>query len=89
MGLRCFGSTSGSYPERLSSTLSSPTMKTKRPDKRIADLICALEDLVFVANRVNMKYGHSEDDVPSDWTEWVDLRASLVKAKHAIAREKR
>ena len=64
-------------------------MKTQRPEKRIADLVSALRNLVTDATRVSNKYGHLEDGTPSDWNEWIDLRRRLTEAEHALARERR
>ena len=37
-------------------------------------------DLIAAAERVSLKYGHSEDGTPSDWTEWKDLRNALAQS---------
>lgn len=57
-----------------------------RPEVRIKNLLSALQRLVADSERVSGKYGMNED-VPSDWNEWVDLRRAIMEAKHAIARE--
>lgn len=62
-------------------------MKTHRPEKRIALLVEALEDLVYASDRCSYKYGCHDDGTPSDWSEWVELRRCLRQALHALARE--
>tara|TARA_R110000868_G_scaffold5762_1_gene33873 strand:- start:17 stop:583 length:567 start_codon:yes stop_codon:yes gene_type:complete len=42
-----------------------------------------VNELVEAAERVSWKYGHDENGIPSDWTEWKDLRAALANAKAA------
>jgi hypothetical protein len=60
----------------------------KKQKERINDLVQALEDLVRDAERVSNKFGHDDNNVPSDWSEWKYLRNCLMKAKHILAREK-
>jgi hypothetical protein len=52
-------------------------------------LLDAVEALVHDAERCSYKFGHEEDGMPSDWTEWVNLRRSLQEARNALKREGR
>ena len=47
-----------------------------------SELKAILEKIVFDANRVDFKFGHDENGNPLDYTEWVDLRNSINKAKN-------
>jgi hypothetical protein len=58
----------------------------KKPD--IQDCLNALSMLMLDANRVVNKYGVDDNDKPSDWTEWVDLRNSIMKAKYILKAHK-
>ena len=60
-----------------------------RPDRRRAKLLADLEHLVHCAERVCALHGMHDPErgVPSDWTEWVDLRQALVAARHDLAAE--
>lgn len=40
-------------------------------------------DLIAAAKRVSWKFGHDETGTPSDWSEWVDLRAAIAAAEKA------
>jgi hypothetical protein len=60
----------------------SKERKTKtKASKEVADLRDLLWHLTFAAERVSNKYGVHEDDTPSDWKEWVDLRVAITNAK--------
>ena len=51
-----------------------------KKSKTVEDLKNFLMDLMLTAKRVSDKYGHNENDIPSDWTEWVDLRRSIQQS---------
>lgn len=62
-------------------------MKTKKIRKirnKTSELKAVLEKLIFDANRVDFKFGHDDNGNPSDYTEWTDLRNSILKAKNLI-----
>lgn len=43
-----------------------------------------LSVLVFNAERVSNKYGTDDSGRKSDYTEWIDLRNSIAKAKEKL-----
>jgi len=55
-------------------------------DRKLMLLQKALDQLLYDAERVNNKFGHDENDIPSDWSEWVDLRRSIMEVRHAYKR---
>ena len=57
------------------------TNKLQRENAVLKDL---LYHLSFDADRVSHKYGHDDNDVPSDWKEWVNLRKSIREAQLAL-----
>lgn len=48
--------------------------------QRHATVTMSLSALNDAAVRVSWKYGHSNEGVPSDWSEWVELRNCLLQA---------
>lgn len=62
-------------------------MNKATKNKTTKDLLEVLERLAFDANRVSSKFGTDEENIPSDWQEWINLRRSLMQARHALARE--
>jgi hypothetical protein len=50
-------------------------------EREVEDLRDLLWHLTYAAERVSDKYGVHEDDTPSDWQEWVDLRVAIADAK--------
>jgi len=58
-----------------------------RPDRKRLLTLEALESLLLAAQRVSDKYGHDNRGVPSDWSEWSDLRFQVRQARAALARE--
>ncbi len=56
-------------------------MKESKDKKRIATLEDVLTDLISASERVSDKYGHDDDDIPSDWKEWEALRKAVRNAK--------
>lgn len=59
-------------------------MKANRTKAHLLDLLASL---AFAAARVDSLHGHSEDGSPCDWSEWVDLRRTVMEARYALKRE--
>ena len=55
--------------------------KRTKLEKENALLRDLLWHLTYNAERVSDKYGVDEEENPSDWQEWVDLRRSIQDAK--------
>jgi len=55
--------------------------KKSKLEKENAIMRDLLYHLSFDAERVSDKYGVDDDDKPSDWKEWVNLRKSIQNAK--------
>lgn len=47
---------------------------------RTTTLEAALAELTACARRVDGKHGHTDDSVPLDWGEWVDMRRACSDA---------
>lgn len=52
--------------------------------KDISKLLAALEMLVYDANRISSQFGINADGTKSDWSEWVNLRRSIVEARYQL-----
>lgn len=43
-----------------------------------------IRDVLPSIKRVSNKFGHNDSGVPSDWTEWQELRESIAKLEKAV-----
>jgi hypothetical protein len=59
-------------------------MKTTRKKDKLKLIQKVLWRLVSDAERISNKYGHDDDGKPSDYSEWVDLRNTIAKAKEKL-----
>lgn len=58
----------------------------KKKSKILGDLADALFHLAYNAKRVSDKFGVDDKEQPSDWSEWIELRQSILNSKNILAK---
>ena len=59
------------------------------PERKRELTLDALWELYHAAAKVSYKFGTNDNDVPSVWDEWINLRRALMQTRHAMKREGR
>lgn len=55
-----------------------------KKEKSIKEILDTLDNLRIAAAQVSYKFGTDDNNIPSDWTEWVELRRELLLSTYIL-----